>query len=312
MQYAPSRRSMAAPDAHFLLGEAKWFGSGPLPPRLPHEINAPDAWNGWRRQRLQPSLTGFLFPAAWSVFLLAAGLIPMLLHAIGHGIGMDLRLGLSLWLGSFFLLWLSASLISLNQTEGSPTKMWLWNTVRIETILLGVLVWVVYSEPVGSLAVVAMLISLPLWMSHMVRIATLLAWPSGRWLLPIAHVDIGLSSIDAEWTSESKRWARRPLARREISSGEMGDTRLAMVLFGVREGNQDFIAMHLVHPSGVIIDPFVGPSIGHSIPFPGLGPTFADVPNVVAIQEQIGHPPVTPVVAQWPTHLVPEWDSEEE
>ena len=312
MQYAPSRRSMAAPDAHFLLGEAKWFGSGRLPPRLPHEINAPEAWNGWRRQRLQPSLTGFLFPAAWSIFLLAAGLIPMLLHAIGHGIGMDLRLGLSLWLGSFFLLWLSASLISLNQTEGSPAKMWLWNTVRIETILLGVLVWVVYSEPVGSLAVVAMLISLPLWMSHMVRIATLLAWPSGRWLLPIAHVDIGLSSIDAEWTSESKRWARRPLARREISSGEMGDTRLEMVLFGVREGNQDFIAIHLVHPSGAIIDPFVGPSIGHSTPFPRLGPTFSDVPNVVSIQEQIGHPPVTPVVAEWPTHLVPEWDSEEE
>ena len=61
-----------------------------------------------------------------------------------------------------------------------------------------------------------------------------------------------------------------------------------------------------------IIDPFVGPSIGHSIPFPGLGPTFADVPNVVAIQEQIGNPPVTPVVAEWPTHLVPEWNSEEE
>ena len=311
MRYTPSPRDMAAPDAHFLLGEAKWFGSGPLPPRLPHEINAPEAWKGWRRQRLQPGLTGFLFPAAWSIFLLAAGLIPMLLHAIGHGIGMDLRLGISLWLGAFFLLWLSASLISLNQTEGSPAKMWLWNTVRIETILLGVLVWVVYSEPVGSLAVVAMLISLPLWMSHLVRIAPLFAWPPGRWLLPIAHVDIGLSTIAPDWTSESKRWARRPLARRKIHSGAMGDTRLEMILFGVREGNQDFIAMHFVHPSGIIIDPFVGPSIGHSIPFPGLGPTFADVPNVVAIQEQIGIPPVTPVVAEWPTHLVPGWMEEE-
>ena len=91
----------------------------------------------------------------------------------------------------------------------------------------------------------------------------------------------------------------------------MGDTRLEMVLFGVREGNQDFIAMHFVHPSGIIIDPFVGPSIGHSIPFSGLGPTFADVPNVVAIQEQIGMPPVTPVIAEWPTHLVPGWMEEE-
>ena len=312
MQYAPPRCGMATPDTHFLLGEAKWFGSGPLPLRLPHEINAPETWNGWRRQRLQPSLTGFLFPAAWSVFLLAAGLIPMLLHAFGHGIGMDLRLGLSLWIGSFFLLWLSASLISLNHIQGSPAKMWLWNTVRIETVLLGVLVWVVYSEPVGSLAVVAMLISLPLWTSHMVRIATLLAWPPGRWLLPIAHVDIGLSNIDAKWASESKRWARRPLARRMIRSGEMGDTRLEMVLFGVREGNQDFIAIHLVHPSGTIIDPFVGPSIGHSIPFPGLGPTFADVPTVVAIQEQIGSPPVTPVVAEWPLSMISIWNSEEE
>ena len=312
MRYEYPRHCMAAPDVHFLLGEAKWFGTESLPFRLPHEVAASEAWNGWRRQRLQPGLSSFLFPAAWSIFLLAAGLIPLLLHAFGHGIGMDLRLGLSLWLGSFFLLWLSASLISLNQTEGSPARMWLWNTARIETILLGVLGWVGYSEPVGILAVGAMLISLPLWSSHLVRIATLLAWPTGRWLLPISHVDIGLSSIDAEWTSESKRWARRPLARRQIRSGEMGDTRLEMILFGVREGNQDFIAMHLVHPSGTIIDPFVGPSIGNGIPFPRLGPTFADVPNSASIRELIGSPPVSPVVGEGPPHLILGWDLEEE
>ena len=302
---------MAAPSAHFLLGEANWFGKGRLPARLPHEIDAPEPWSQWRRQRLQPHLVNFLFPAAWSIFLLAAGGIPLLLNAIGHGIGMELRLGLSLWIGAFFLLWLSASLISLNQTEGSAAKMWIWNIVRIETLLLGVLVWVIYTEPVGSLAVVALLISIPLWTSHLVRIATLLAWPSGRWLLPIAHVDIGLSNIDSEWTSESKRWARRPLARRNVSSGEMGDTRFELILFGVREGNQDFIAFHFVHPSGAILDPFVGPSIGQSIPFPRLGPIFADVPNSASIQEGIGDPPVSPVVAEWPSELIPGWAEEE-
>ena len=306
------RIDMAGADKSFLLGEARWFGSGPLPSRLPHEVEAPDAWDGWRRQRLKPGLVGFLFPAAWSVFFLSAGLIPMLLHALGHGIGMDLRLGIGLFIGAFVLLWLAASMISLNQTEGSPAKMLMWNLVRIETILLGVLVWIIYNQPIGSLAVLAMLISIPLWLSHVVRIATLLAWPPGRWLLPIAHVNVGLSSIDSEWVSESKRWARRPLARRQISSGEMGDTRLELVLFGVREGNQDFIAIHLNHPSGSIIDPFVGPSIGHSIPFARLGPAFADVPSVAGIRERIGLPPVSPVIAEWPTELIPSWNQEEE
>ncbi len=306
------RAGMAGDNRGFLLGEARWFGSGPLPVRLPHEVTAPDAWDGWRRQRLKPSIVRFLFPAAWSVFFLAAGLIPLMLNALGHGIGMDLRLGIGLFVGAFVLLWWSASMISLTQIEGSPAKMMMWNIIRIETVLLGVLTWIVYNQPVGSLAVMAMIISIPLWLSHLVRIATLLAWPPGRWLLPIAHVNIGLSSLGSEWMAESKRWARRPLARRQIESGEMGDTRLEMILFGVREGNQDFIAIHLVHPSGSIIDPFVGPSVGHNRLFSRLGRTFADVPNVVSIRERIGPPPVSPVIAEWPTNMRSCWNQEEE
>ncbi len=305
------RTDMAGAAKSFLLGEAKWFGSDHLPSRLPHEVEAPDSWNGWRRQRLKPGLVGFLFPAAWSAFLLAAGLIPMLLHASGHGIGMDLQLGLILIGGAFVLLWLGALRISLNQIEGSPTKMLIWNLVRVESVLFGVLIWIVYNQPVGWLAVLALLIFIPLWLSHVVRIATVLAWPPARWLLPIAHVDVGLSTIDAKWVSESKRWARRPLARRLVNPGEMGDTRLEMVLFGVREGNQDFIAIHLVHPSGMILDPFVGPSIGSSRPFSHLGPTFSDVPNVVSIHEEIGTPPVSPVVAEWPSSLDSKTNEEE-
>ncbi len=296
---------MARADKSFLLGEAGWFGSERLPNRLPHEVEAPDGWDGWRRQRLKPELVRFLFPAAWSVFLLSAGLIPIYLHAIGHGIGMDLQLSLGLFFGSFLLLWLGAFRISLNQTEGSPGKMLMWNLIRIETVLLCVLIWVVYNQPVGHLPIMAMLISIPLWLSYVVRIATLLAWPPGRWLIPIAHVDVGLSTIDSGWVSESKRWARRPLARRHIPSGDVGETSFELVLFGVREGNQDFIAIHFVHPSGSILDPFVGPSIGHNMLFSRLGRTFADVPSVGSIRQQIGDPPVSPVVAEWPPNLVP-------
>ena len=309
MRYARARRTMATSKSHFLLGSGGWFGSDGIPDRLPHEVDAPDGWNGWKRQRLKPSLVSFLFPAAWSVFFFAAGLIPLLLDALGHGIGMDTRLGIGLLVGGFVLLWIAASMISLNQTEGSPLKMLMWNVVRIESVLLCVLGWIVNNQPTGHLAILALLISVPLWLSHLVRIATLLAWPAGRWLLPIAHVDIGLSSIDAEWESESKRWARRPLARRKITSGEVGMTRFEMVLFGVREDNQDFIAIHFVHPSGTILDPFVAPTIGRHSPFSRLGPIFGDVPTVALIRDRIGNPPVSPVVAEWPAHLI---SSEEE
>ena len=305
------RISMAGADKSFLLGEAGWFGSKRLPNRLPHEVEAPEAWDGWRRQRLKPELVRFLFPAAWSVFLLSAGIIPIFLDAIGHGIGVDLQLSLGLFFGAFLLLWLGASRIALTQTEGSPGKMLMWNLIRIETVLLCVLIWVVYNQPIGYLPILVVLISIPLWLSYVVRIATLLAWPPGRWLLPVAHVDVGLATIGPEWVSESKRWARRPLARRQIPSGDVGETRFELVLFGVREGNQDFIAIHFVHPSGSILDPFVGPSIGHNMLFSRVGRTFADVPSIVSIREQIGDPPVSPVVAEWPPNLVPLSDQEE-
>jgi len=311
MRYVRPRGVMATPANHFLLGEAKWFGSGGIPARLPHEVNAPETWNGWRRQRLKPGLVPFLFPAAWSVFLLAAGIIPLFLEAFGHGIGIQTRISIGLLVGSFVLLWLGATLISLNQIEGSPAKMLMWNLVRIESVLLCVLVWVIDNEPVGYLSILALVISVPLWFSHLVRNATLLAWPMGRWLLPIAHVDIGLSTIDSAWSSESKRWARRPLARRKISAGEMGESHLELVLFGIREDNQDFIAIHLVHPSGTILDPFVGPTIGQRTTFSRLGPIFSDVPNVASIRDLIGSPPVSPAVSEWPSNLIPEWEEEE-
>ena len=302
---------MARPQNHFLLGEAKWFGSDEIPARLPHEVDSPETWSEWKRQRLQPGLAQFLFPAAWSVFLLAAGFIPLCLHALGHGVGMDIRLGLGLLVGSFLLLWFGSTLFSLKQIEGSPTKMLMWNLLRIESVLLCVLVWVIDNEPVGYLSILALVISIPLWFSHLVRNATLLAWPMGRWLLPIAHVDVGLSTIDSDWVSESKRWARRPLARRNISSGVMGETRMELILFGVRHDNQDFLAIHLIHPSGVIIDPFVAPTIGQSTVFSRLGPIFSDVPNVASIRDQMSSPPVSPVVAEWPSHLIQEWEEEE-
>lgn len=303
---------MAKPRTHFLLGRAEWFGPGSLPVRLPHEMDAPESWDGWRRQRLRPTLARFLLPAAWSVFFFTAGLIPMLLHAAGYGIGMSTKLGIGLWLGGFGLLWLSSSMISSQQVEGSSLKMMAWNLIRIESILLGVLAWIVQGNPDGSITIIALLISIPLWLSHLVRISTILAWPAGRWLLPIAHVDIGLSSIDEKWIAESKRWARRPLARRHVKAGEMGDTRLEMILFGLRHENQDFIAVHLVHPCGAIIDPFVGAPVGQDITFSQLGPIFADVPSSPSIRSSFGSPPVTPVVAAWPSDLVPIWDSEEE
>ena len=146
----------------------------------------------------------------------------------------------------------------------------------------------------------------------MVRIATVLAWPAGRWLLPIAHVDVGLSNLDEGWVAESRRWARRPLARRKVEAGEVGDTRMELVLFGVRHENQDFIAIHFVHPSGVIMDPFVRNPVGSEVPFSRLGPIFADVPHVTGSWTLLEQPPVRPVVAEWPAQMIPPWELEEE
>lgn len=296
---------MGKRNSDFLLGESVWFGARGLQNHLEHEVDCPDEWGemGWRRQRLQPLLTKFLYPSAWSAFMLAAGGIPLFLESIGYGIGMQTIHGLGLWLGAFILILLSAFSISMHQVEGSPLQMLSWNLVRIETVLLGVLTWAIHSNPSGFQTTVALLISLPLWLSFVVRISTVLAWPAGRWLLPIAHVDIGLSELEDSWVAESRRWARRPLARRKISANQSGTVAFEMVLFGIRQENLDYLAIHLVHPSGAILDPFVGPSIGDTVPFKKLGPMFSDVPYVVSVREFFGSPPVSPVVATWPSSL---------
>ena len=303
---------MASIKPGFLLGEDGWYGSLGIPAKLPHEADAPESWKGWRRQRLKPAITGFLFPSAWSIFFLAAGSIPLFLEAIGFGIGMSKNLAFGLWITAFGLLWFGAIQASMQQTEGSVGKMIVWNFVRIETALMGVLSWVLLNQPSDSITLFALLISLPLWLSYLVRIATVLAWPAGRWLLPIAHVDVGLSSLELGWVAESKRWARRPLARRKVEAGEVGDTAMELVLFGVREGNQDFISIHFVHPSGVIMDPFVRKPVGSEVPFSRLGPIFSDVPHVTGSWALLEYPPVDPVVTDWPSEMIPPWEVEEE
>ena len=294
------------------MGETGWYGSLGIPATLPHEAKAPESWSGWRRQRLKPAITGFLFPSAWSIFFLAAGSIPLFLEAIGQGIGMSNNLAFGLWLTGFALLWIGAIQAAMQQVEGSVVKMVTWNFVRIETLLMCVLSWVFLNQPSGSVVLFALLISVPLWFSYLVRIATVLAWPAGRWLLPIAHVDVGLSNLDGSWVAESKRWARRPLARRTVESGEVGDTSMELVLFGVRHQNQDFIAIHFVHPSGVIMDPFVQNPVGSRIPFSRLGPIFSDVPHVTGSWGLLEHPPVNPVATEWPSEMIPPWEFEEE
>ena len=100
---------MASAKPGFLLGESGWYGALGIPASLPHEAEAPESWIGWRRQRLKPAITGFLFPSAWSIFFLFAGSIPIFLEAIGSGIGMSNQLAFGLWLAAFGLLWLGAS-----------------------------------------------------------------------------------------------------------------------------------------------------------------------------------------------------------
>lgn len=304
--------SMEDRRRHFLLGEWRWFGSGNLPARLPHEVDAPPSWHGWRRQRLEPGLAGFLFPCAWSLFLLVAGLLPMLLASQGVDIGVTHRLGLGLWAGAFLLLWVAALGRAMRQVEGSVGSMLAWNLLRPESLLLVVLLVLLDRQPIGGIATLGLLLVLPLWLSHVVRISTLLAWPAGRWLLPVAHVDVGLAALPEGWLAESRRWARRPLASRPIASGMMGPTRMRLVLFGLRHENQDYIAIHLVHPSGALLDPFVGPTVGETVPFANLGPRFADVPSPVAIRERIGDPPVNPEGGRWAKAMIPSWERGEE
>ena len=293
---------MAEAKPEILLGDEGWFGPGPAPINLEYERSAPDAWNdaGWQRQRLQPALSGLLFPAAWSLMLLFAGSLPMIIKPWPAAPPFYL---MAIWMASLPLLWAGGLRAANSQVEGSSGKMLAWLALRIDTVLWILIVLVGEASAGDGPVVAALVLAVMVWTIQMVRIATLLAWPAGRWLLPIAHVDIGLEKLGGDWHAESRRWARRPLARRRLHVDVTGGAPIDVVLFGVQNEGVDFLAVHAVHPSGRILDPFVSTPAGAACPFPSLGPVVSDVPADLALEVAMIEPPLTPVAAPWPDSM---------
>ena len=90
-----------------------------------------------------------------------------------------------------------------------------------------------------------------------------------------------------------------------------GTLEWSLVLFGVRHENQDFIAIHFVHPSGVIMDPFVRNPVGSEVPF-SPRPHLCRCAACHGQLDVVGTTPVHPVVAEWPAQMIPPWELEEE
>jgi hypothetical protein len=291
----------AKPD--ILLGEEGWFGAGAAPNRLDYELDLPAAWSdaGWKRQRLQPALSGLLFPAAWSLMLLFAGSLPMIIKPWPAAPPAYL---MAMWMATLPLLWAGGLRAASAQVEGSPGKMLAWLVLRIDTVVWILIVLVGEASAGDGVVLAALALALLVWTIQMVRIATLLAWPASRMLLPIAHVDIGLDKLEsAGWQVSSRRWARRPLARRRLQVDVTGAAAIDVVLFGVRIEGVDFLAVHAVHPSGRILDPFVTSPAGADNPFPSLGPVVSDVPADLVLAVELRKPPLTPVASPWPESM---------
>ncbi len=101
--------------------------------------------------------------------------------------------------------------------------------------------------------------------------------PSGRWLLPVDSSDWKTSeALSDGWNIISDYWTSGPIAKLNVNSGQI-------TLSGVSRGDDRFVAIALIGPSGFVHDP------------------FADDFARVALQV----PPVIITGLDWPSRLLP-------
>ena len=74
--------------------------------------------------------------------------------------------------------------------------------------------------------------------------------PSGRWLLPVDSSNWKTTqALRDGWDIDSEFWTSGPIAKLNVGTGEI-------TLTGVSRGEDRFVAIALINPSGFVHDPF--------------------------------------------------------
>ena len=292
----------AALDRYWLSGDPAWrpLSEGKPPSDwVDAEIDPPEGWSSWRRQRLQPMAARFVFGPAWSIWLLIASTFPLIFPGNTPD---DQTVASLFFFSAFILLLISATRIATSMPDGDGVELfkWLWfgdgsaNLSRtVGMPILGALAFVAHIVIDARIGWISYTLFLALWYHITFRVANTLMAPSGRWIIPLTS-EYDDSGIDDSWQVVARGFRGGRLAFKQLSGGRK------LELHGVNRGGEKFLALHFRHPSSLLFDPFVdGSKIGMIQKF-GLGMCG---PRLEGVQQELVKPPIELVAGGWPTRF---------
>ena len=269
----------ASADRHWLRGDPAWWplsrdsddADALAPVDRPHETDAPSTWTSWKRLRLRPGLPRLVFPASWSIGLLALSTLPLIFP---DNTPDDQMVALSLFLLGWLLLWMTPVRVANSQPDGRPGSVLPWllfgggNSTLTRTWMLalaGMVSFVLHIIVDVRLGWLAYALFLLLWLDQLQRIAGLLAHPQNLWVLPVAADELVTDSFGPGWVDVYPRFRRGPVAIHRLADGRRLELR------GLTRSGADFVALQLRHPSGLLLDPFVDSDSVPEFNWLGLG-----------------------------------------
>ncbi len=289
----------ASLDSNWLSGESEWWQHAEGQPEsewVSVEIEPDDDWNGWKRQRLKPMATRFVFAPSWSFALLIASTFPLIFPGKTPD---DQMVASILFFSSFIVLMIQPIRIASAMPDGDGLTMlrWLWfgdgfsNSSRtIGFSILGALSFLGHILIDVRIGWLAYFLFLMLWFHLTFRTATALMPPSGRWIIPLGDLKFDGSRVSKDWELDRKRFFLNRLASFNLNDGRKVE------LHGVKRGDEKFIALHLRHPSSILYDPFVDVEKIGSISYCGLGYCGARLEGVIGVLEK---PPISFSAGSW-------------
>ena len=259
--------------------QMRWLGNGR---RSSLDDIPPISWKGWKRQRLEPKIQGFLFPVSWSLILAAVGMLFLLF---------DQNKGYSPWVGTTLVLLSPLSIVIVayllleSRQFGSAPEYFVtslkdvWNLALLSLIAMSIWwAWDAKMDPSEPFWFIFLVFSILSWLWWTTRCSQCFSIQSSRWLMPVDDSkEIPLPKSWVGKVSHSK-WAAGELARLPLVDGFLR-------LSGDRVNGVSFLVLEYISKLGCCADPWVGER--QELPLKGLANFFSMEIDMTPINTQL-------------------------
>ena len=242
----------ASQDHLWLSGSPDW--GGPRKQPYADDSQLPDSWHtlsdesskGWLRQNLRPVAPRIVFPMAWSPFFLLITAVPL---ALPDRTPVDDQTVAAIFFSmSWLLILVPLYLIRSSQPThvGSiHTLPFDWSSFAIACIVFGL-----HLSIHSALGWISYAIFWFAWFRTYTMIRDVVINSPSRWLLPVDSSDWKTTeALSSGWKILSEFWTSGPIAKLKTDFGQF-------TLTGVSRGDDRFVAIALIGPSGFVHDPF--------------------------------------------------------